>query len=724
MSAINKLKANALETLERHGLLQTLARRDAIERELKTLGTAHNWNAGGAFSPMGTAESGQRAAQLAAELEQLAQRSYQQLQAAAAEHAPLGVALSVANLRSRFLREPIGLGGKVPRDFRASAQQLFDRIAAIWAPDCDEEQLVRLLCDRAQLQALAAGAPAVEEHPALGYAPAGFQTIARMTASVLLPKYDQLLAMTHKEDAEWRAITEQLRAERKKQSFFSESESALMPLQAVVAREQHEAMAAIESLYESVDTSVDAFPPFRIRTALRPLLPDLNLPTTVRELVLNPGNGQLVSVPSLSTRILLGHALARVARVTNEVFPGLLDLINAPEQAARTNERAKSPFREAQVEDDVPALSSEGELFENLDKAAVFRTLDQSLMHASVLGRLKLAEHKAKARVKVVDILNVFQQSPEQQAQVGLSERRSWHAEVLLTLTAAAPGYVHQHARHYLPLELHRIVCGLHDAAIALRARLVDYSPHSFGLSHPKATVDFLGTLHNALSVLSNTLGRRTGLSGSAIQLADRVAAALRAGDGGSPFPRTFNLLHYDRLVRCLAFTFRSQSGTRFAEQVERYGALIAYAQQNASRSQQADAEVSLFDRINVFTDSPAERERDHTAAASKQQLWEAQQLFSSIHQELDVALRAYPPGRAFFSIAAMRIAAERIHAVAVNTSAMGSHRNWRAVLVGREQFLSAFYQWNFETMRDFCAMVSPAQVLERYTLRSLTEAS
>ncbi len=723
MSAINKLKANALETLERHGLLQTLARRDALERELKTLGSPRNWNAGGAFSPWGTSEVDQRAAQLSAELEQLTQRSYQQLQAAAAEHAPLGVALSVAHLRSRFLREPIGVGGKVPRDFRASAQELFDRIAAIWAPDCDEEQLVRLLCDRAQLQALAAGAPAVEEHAALGYAPASFQTIARIAASALLPKYDQLLAITHKEDAEWRAITEQLRAERKKQSFFSESESALMPLQAALAREQHEAMGAIESLYESVDTSVDAFPPFRIRTALRPLLLELNLPTTVRELVLNPGTGQLVSVPSLSTRILLGHALARLVRVTNEVFPGLLGLINAPEEAARTNERAKSPFREAQVEDEVPALSSEGELFADLDKAQVFLSLDQSLMHASVLGRLKLAEHKAKGRVKVVDILNVFQQSPEQRAQAGLSERRSWHAEVLLTLTATAPGYVHQHARHYLPLELHRIVCGLHDAAGSLRARLVDYDPH-FGFSQPKAAVDNLGTLLNAMSVLTNTVGRSTGLSGSALQLADRVAAALRSREGGSPFPRTFNLLHYDHLVRCLAFTFRSQTGTRFAEQVERYGAMIAHAQQNAFRSQQADAAVMLFDRINVFTDSPAELERDHTAAASKQQLGEAQHLFSSIHQELDVALRAYPPGRAFFSIAAMRVAAERIHAVAVNTSAMRNHRYWRAVLVGREQFLSALYQWNFETMRNFCAIVSPAQVLERYTLRGLTEAS
>jgi hypothetical protein len=722
VSAITKLKATALEILDRHGLQETLARRSGLERELRALGAPHDWNGGGAFSPIGPAESSQRAIQLAAELEQLTQRSYQQLQAAAAEHAPLAMALSVAHLRSRFLREPIGVGGKVPRDFRAAAQELFDRIAAIWAPDTDEEQLVRLLSDRAQLQALATGAPAVEEHPQLGYAPASFQTIARIAATALLPKYDQLLAIGHKEDAEWRARAQELRAERKKQGLLAGDEP-LMPLQVAVAREQHEAMAAIESLYESVDTAVDAFPPFRIRTALRPLLPELNLPTTVREFVLNPATGQLVSLPSLSTRILLGHALARLVRITNEVFPGLLGLINAPEQASRANERAKSPFREAQAEQDVPTLSSEGELFADLDKAAVFRSLDQSLMHASVLGRLKLAEPKAKARVKVVDILNVFQQSPEQQVEAGLRERRNWHAEVLLTLTAAAPGHVHQYARHYLPLELHRLVCALHDAAGVVRARLVDYDPH-FGFSKPKATVDYLGTLLSALSILTNTVGRSTGLSGSALQLAERVANALRTGDAGSPFPGTSNLLHYDRLVRCLAFNFRSQSGTRFAEQVERYGALIAYAQQNASRSQQADAAVTLFDRINVFTDSPAEAARDQSAAASKHQHWEAQQLFSHIHQELDVALRAYPPGRAFFSIDAMRIAAESIHAVAVNTSAMRNHRYWRAVLVGREQFVSALYQWNHRTMRDFCAIVSPAQVLERYTLRSLTEAS
>ena len=635
------------------------------------------------------------------------------------------MALSVTHLRTRFLHEPIGVGGKVPRDFRAIAQELFDRIGKIWAPDCDEEQLVRLLSDRSQLQALAAGAPVVEEHPSLGYAPVSFQTIARIAAAALWPKYDQLAAISHKEDAEWRASAAQLRAERKKQGFFKDHEGAIKPLEVAVARERYEAMAALESLYESADTAVDAFPPFRIRSALRPLLPELNLPTTTRELVLDPDSGKLISIPSLSTRILLGHALSRLVRRTNEVFPGLLDLIEAPPKTLQRKAKAASPFREAGAKDAVAHGFSEDQLFTALDKADVFRSLDQSLLHASMLGRLKLLEPKAKARVKVVDMLNIFQQSPAEQKKHSLRGRRNWHAETLLMLTRSMAGYVHERARHYLPLELYRLVCGLHDAASALRALLVARKYDPLGLMEPLARLEHQGGLFAALTALSDTLARSTRLAGSALQLAERVAAAMRTSEPGSPFPGTSaDLLHQDHLVRCLVFTFRSRAGLMFADQLERYQALIHHAYENALRSHRAEAAVTVFERIDFFTKSPSELERDHSASLSKEQLAEAQKLFTAIHEQLDGALRAYPPGRCYFGLSTLLVAAQRIQAVAEKVRYGKNNHHWQAALIGREDFLSALYQWNGQTMRGLCAMVSPAQVLERYTLRSLTEAS
>jgi hypothetical protein len=74
-----------------------------------------------------------------------------------------------------------------------------------------------------------------------------------------------------------------------------------------------------------------------------------------------------------------------------------------------------------------------------------------------------------------------------------------------------------------------------------------------------------------------------------------------------------------------------------------------------------------------------------------------------------------------YFGLSDVAVHLETIHAVAERIYG-NRYQHWRAVLVGREPFLMAFASWTVVATRVFGGVVSPGQVLERYTLRRLWE--
>jgi hypothetical protein len=688
----------------------------------------------GAFGPLGGDRGAAELDSVRAELAQLAEHSRSQFDAAAEECLPLGIALGVAALRGRFLREPIGLGNKVPKDYRDQARWLFDRIAATWAPGYDDEVLVERLSDPAEVRALAALAveEPLREDDVLGYAPVDLDVLLRISARALAPRLDALAHAVHKEDAEWRAAAEAVRLARKQAGIFSGRmrQVELSESEAAERKERFEAMDAVETMFDAIDTAADAFPPFKLRSSLRPLLAEPKLPETTRETLVDPNTGYLTTIPTLFSRALVGRALARVVSATEEVFPGLLALASGEpsdsdlaDLARRGGRGAASPFREAHDasgrEDDASVASSEDALFDAMDRAGVFRLLDQAVAHCAVLGRLRVVEANARARVKVVDKINVFTQSREQEVAASLAARREWHSETLRTIAWSIADHVHHNGAGFPPLDLYRHVRSIYEMTYALVPTLVTSDAQAWTGGVPVAAVHGIVPFTTFLRGLGATVGRIAGLGGTKLDLARRVAAVIEAGEPTIPFPADGRRLHPDQVARCAAHTLVAARGREFPKLVAHYATLMRSSQESADRAETAASEVGWFDKINVFTDSAAEKARDGETHHARLLLSQAQAAFTTIYRELDIALAPYPAGLVYFGLSDVAVRAEMIHAVAERI--YGSrNQQYRAVLVGRDPFLTSFAGWTTVATRVFGGLVSPGQVLERYALRQL----
>lgn len=720
--------------MARHGLAETLARRRELEQRHRELARGRVFGAA-AFVPLAGARGD--SAELAAthlELSGLGDRSRAQLAAAAADCPPLGVALGVAGLRGRFVREAIGVGNKVPKDFRDLARSLFDRIAATWAPGCDDEVIVERLSDPTAVRELASlPLPELAESDTLGYAPVELEALLRLSAHALAPQLEALAHTAHKEDAEWRAAAEDARKARAAVGLFDRTSEALAQvLVATERKERYEGMNAFETMFEAIDTAADAYPPYKLRSALRPLLAEPKLPDTVRETLVDSRTGALTTIPTLFARAVVGRALARVVEVMEEVFPGLLGLASGEptdsdlaELARHAGGQARSPFREAHDatgDGERDPATSEDALFDAMDRVGVFRLLDQAVSHCAALGRLKLVESNARARVKVVDKLNVFTRSREQEIEASLASRRQWHSETLRTISWRISSFVHETGAGFPALDLYLHIRHVHEAAHRLVGQLVG---DPFGLGRgafsapPPAVVIGMIPLTTELHRLGAVVGRIAGLSGTKLELAHRVSAVIMSGEPTTPFPSDGRRLHPDHVARCVAHKLRERAGETFPRLLAHYGGLVRAVEDNSARSETAAQAVTWFDKLNVFTDSLEERERDSTANLARRQLAEAQAAFTTIHRELDEGLAAYPPGLAYFGLSDVSVRAQMIHATAERG---GRNDHWRAVLHGREPFLHAFCGWTAVATQVFGGVLSPGQVLERYALRRLWE--
>jgi hypothetical protein len=721
--------------MARHGLAETLAQRRELEQRHRELARGRVFGAA-AFAPIagGSRSDAVELEKTYREIARLGDRSRSQLMAAAADCPPLGIALGVAALRGRFLREPIGVGNRVPKDFRDHAHSLFDQIAATWAPGCEDEVIVERLSDPVSVHNLASlPMPELTESDALGYAPIDLETLLRLSARALAPQLDVLTRAVHKEDSEWRAAAEAARKARKATSLFDGgTETTAQLLSASERQERYEAMNAVETMFEAIDTATDAFPPFKLRSALRPLLAEPKLPETARETLVDAHTGSLTTIPTLFARAVVGRALARVVDVMEEVFPGLLGLASGDPSDAdlaalsrHAGSGARSPFREAHdasgSEEQSP-VTTEDALFDAMDRSGVFRLLDQAVSHCAALGRLRIVEARARARVKVVDKVNVFTRSREQEIEASLASRREWHSETLRTISWTISSFVHQNGSGFPALDLYLHIRRVHEATHRLVPQLVG-DPHGFGPGltgePPLAEVFGIVPLTTELHQLGAAVGRIAGLAGTKLELAHRVAAVMQSGEPLYPFPSDGRRLHPDQVVRSVAHVLRERAGDAFPKLLAHYGRLVRMFEDSSTRSESAARAVHWFDKLNVFTDSPEERERDLSADLARRQLSEAREAFTTIHRQLDAGLAGYPPGLVFFGLSDVTVRAQMIQAVAERVSG-GRNNYWRAVLVGREPFLAALCAWTAVTLQVFGGALSPGQILERYALRRL----
>ncbi len=715
------VKTAALEIMSEHGLGPLLLRRRELERALTTQ-AAPDW----LTSTPTPIHAGRATTE---ELETVRQACVARIQAVAASHPPFGLALWITTMIQRFLREPVGVGGKVPKDFRDLAAAASEQIIATWAPEFDEEAFAAELSDAGRLRALAqAGPPELGSHPTLGYAPVAQATLLQLGAVSLAPRIDSLLTYAHRESEEWKAWTAELKEARKTHRIWQGSELAVPRIaQATtrVAKERFEAMVAVETLFEGITNAANRFGPFKLRAALRPFLGEFKLPETARDMVFSPASGAAQRGRCLFTRAVIGHSLATLTRTLEEVFPGLLALARADSDAdigqIAQGPSRMSPFREEQpLNGDalIEPLTTEDQLFAGFDRAGLFRILDQAQSHAGALGGLRDASKKAKQRVGVLERVNAFSKSEREEARDGIEARRSWHSEVLRACATSAADIAFGNAGGFFQIDAYRALDRTHQITGALRAELVNEIV--LELNEPPTKVLGLVELMATLDRVTAVVGRATGLSGSKMMFANQVAARLAEPARANPFRGQKRLLPGELVARGVAETLRERSGSHFIQLMHEYTTMIGMHTQQVQRSESARRAVTDWDTLNIFTKSPAEQERDNARAQADQSITRAQQSFRRIHAELSVALNEYPPGAVFYGLSEVRIVAEQIHSRARRASFGSRNRNWEVFLVGREQFLGALQHWTAGLMQVFGVLWSPGEILERYAMRNL----
>lgn len=427
----------------------------------------------------------------------------------AVERAPSCIAEDLLGLEEEFLEGPVGVGGKVPRGFRSSAASLSAAILGLYAPDFDEDVAMERLLDRDGVRALAA-----RPRP---------EPLDERGAVRPLPLEDVLvLAAQGSEFA-----LDGARATLGPPPFDTAPSTA----------------AAWNDWAEAVQLAIGAFSPLRVAFALRPIFARWS-PKRAREQVLEPETGRLFSIPTITTRTLIGHALAESLEAFARVFPDALTICRRsrsahPEDAgarddAATRPRPTSPFRERQRE---LALGHEFdvEAEELVRRSGAAAPFERTMRHLREFGNAHAATQRAAGRVKLVDRLNVFSDSREE-AAVKLHRARQREREDLLTASIAEWSNVELDA--FRNVETHRRLQAVYDATLGVQAVVVS-TPSTFqarfGLGQAQTEVFGHEQLRAQLAALQPLASAATGMQGGLAELGELLTGPAPTGAMAEP---------------------------------------------------------------------------------------------------------------------------------------------------------------------------------------------
>ena len=285
---------------------------------------------------------------------------------ALAQHLPLGMAMSLLHLRSRFLGKAVEADGFCSEAFRGLVGVMVHGIPSVWTPSFNEAVLLVEVG-----RALPRGPEfTVQTHPVLRYAPVH---VAAFMAGVR-DRY-----------APYRWGLE------------SEAQRAMVGCgPGMTAYKALEAFHATETVHSAVLGATDILPPFRVRETLRPLqlAPfKLDEPADETEGILEKALefiAELGSGYSELFRVLSGYCLGNALAMFEEVFPELLAQVqqagSSAEPAPKVEAKAQSPFRRAPEGAPSIVQIARRNLMPSPLRDRLTPLLNEAMLHASAMG--------------------------------------------------------------------------------------------------------------------------------------------------------------------------------------------------------------------------------------------------------------------------------------------------------------------------------------------------
>ncbi|MGE3633643.1 MAG: hypothetical protein AB7P00_27325, partial [Sandaracinaceae bacterium] len=334
-------------------------------------------------------------------------------------------------------------------------------------------------------------------------------------------------------------------------------------------------------------------------------------------------------------------------------------------------------------------------VFAALEGSPLRAELDGALAHATLLGLIEPSRSDLEARIGWLERLEAWSDGPHEAEVARLGQRLKWHRELAGMRASQALELVGQYAmsdpRHRLGQAL-VVAHGWLDAVTTPGGR--SSSPRSCPVINHDAAIS---SMQHALRTLTDGFGGIADRDWLIQQICLRIERS--NGPIRSRAPEAGESLSENEVVDRLAAALQPTDFVRLVREIEARRPAESQARQHASAM---DQQVSFFDRLNVFTDSPTERARDEAKSAADAHGAAIAQMAPQLEALLRHAVALHPPTYAAQFGVGVLSATRAIHAVSVRrttTTGSGKHRRTKTYYVcqlrGKQAATDALARWS-----------------------------
>lgn len=681
------------------------------------------------------ASADERLAEAGARAAEARRRRDEAVEACAAQSPPVEVVFRIESAVHRVLADP-HVGRTAERGEVAIAQ--LDAIAADvfarWAPGTDVAQTIdRLLSDR-DLAAVGRSVGRLATDPALGWAPmAPDELYARAAHEVIgrgeLAKVRAQLDALHVRREQ---LVEAVAALRASVGVID----ALIPgsiTREEIERDHHQAklssteqaiVRAFEGAQHAVVQALSAHPVIWLALACRAAAASLRAVSPRYESVIG-AHGGLTQVPSAYCRAAALACLVEVRRACDAAFEGLSARIwpragDAPDPRPGGD---VGPYRLQGfiAREAPPRVKGSNEhsraLFEELEQGALRGVLSWAVAHATVLGVVEAAREQSAHRIDWMDRAIFWSDSDDETKTEAYGRRVAWHRSLLQHRALEALTLVERSASAHPLLKIGRGIAATHAALD--RIRTLGGSSSS---SRTCPVYDVEPTerqLRWTLDALTRHYGGHPDRDALVARVRARIERATAPVAPPADRPQTLT-----ELVDLLASQLQRTHFVRHLQALEAERPAAAAAHRRAA---QMDAQVGVFDRINVFTDSTEERARDEARAEAAAREGRIEGHRREAHRLYKEAVAHHPPTQLADDGVDVGYRIGAIHAVSVRrTRTVGTGKNQRTEtyyvceLRGRDEARASLSTWARSVMAHLGGFPCAGDLLDRWVAAEL----
>lgn len=619
--------------------------------------------------------------------------------------------------------------------FGETLDALTERVREIWLGDADVAKLVDSLSDAAARRAAAAqAAPDPAVHDDLGWAPITEQEVFARLAHAFEHSEDaerarNLLERERADVAATEAAEQAAKAEvttlDKMNPFDSPREKKVSLLERDRARAERELAFAGDVVRFAIARSFARHPATWLFMTLRGAAAAARAARPGREASLVIG-GDVASMSSRYARAILAACLVETRRACAGAFPGLVELASEsahPRSPLRGN---VGPYRERR-EDTAPAPpespDTEARFAADLEGGGLRGHLVHAVATASVLGLIELSREAASERVRFADRVAFWSDSEDEATKRKLEGRALENGAQLDAYGRSGRHLVERFAAGHPRLGLGQALTALGAAAQSLRTEPGSSSGPMSCPAHGKA--EALAAVAHA----EERLHRHYGTTSDRNEWVRHIVALLQRPpqlDPESAAPPA----RYEEAIVLAAERLRS---TPFLGLLSKIQELRGQRAEAGHKGEQAADAVSFWDKVNVFSDSEAEKQRDAWKERGAELDGARAELTNRATALLENAVSIFPPMILHERLNMTKAALNRVHAQSERRTRTHTTRDSKGnvistrtetyyvcVLYGADAARAAATDVCARTLATFGALPNAGALVEWWVLREL----